>query len=409
MATTNSIQVDTATDRVEVQELTIHDSDLAEYLSQFEEHDREREITRALRVGATTLELADTSKEVEFVKREFAEMEEAFNEEIDEVREELEDNFGDDGQVATLLETHLGDEGKLQRHLDDALGEDGEFVQRLDDELGEDGQRFQEALDPDRDGTPINRLKEFLREEVRSELRDEIRELQEKLEREDAAEEMRQQTPLKGEDFEEDLEALLDDLAYGTNNMVEYTGETEGALSGRQIGDFVFTLGDTDQRIVIEAKSEQNYTQPKIKEELAEAIENRDADYGIFVSECESYVPDKVGYLHEFDNEMLVVCLSADEDDSIDARLLNIAHNWARMRTVQAHVDTGDSLDTEIIQTQVSEVRDTIDRFQTVRTKCTDIKSTAQDIDDLLSEIQADVNTQLNHITAELSKTGAED
>ena len=409
MATTEGIQIDPSADRVEIRDLTVYDADLAEYLTQFDEQDREREIERALRVGATTLELADTSKEVEFVKREFAEMEEAFNEEIDDVQEELEEKFGDDGKVAELLESHLGDEGKLQRHLDDALGEDGEFARRLDAELGEDGQRFQEALDPDREGTPINRLKEFLREEVRSELREEIREIQEKLEREDAEEEIKQRTTLKGDVFEDDLEELLDDLVYGTNNSVEYTGDTEGELSGRNIGDFVFTLGDTGQQIVIEAKSEQNYTQPKIKEELEEAIENRDADYGIFVSECESYVPNKVGYLHEFNNQMLVVCLSADKDDSIDARLLKIAHNWARMRTIQSYVDTGDSLDTEVLQTQVSEVRDTMKRFQAVRSKSTDIKKTAQEIDDLLSTIQADVNNQLNRMTAELSKTATKD
>lgn len=31
------------------------------------------------------------------------------------------------------------------------------------------------------------------------------------------------------------------------------------------------------------------------KEELADAVENRDADYGIIIFECESYIPNKSG------------------------------------------------------------------------------------------------------------------
>lgn len=404
MATVSNVHIDEGADRVHITDLTVHDADLVEYLTSFEDQERDQAAEQALRVGAITLELADTSKEVEFVKREFGQMQEAFNTEINDIRDELEARFGDNGQVPALLDAHLGDGGKLQRLINEALGEDGEFARRLDEELGEDGERFQSALDPDREGTPLYRLKEFLREEVRGELREEIREIKEELQQEETEAQIRQRTTLKGKDFEADVESLLEDLVHGTNNQVEFTGDTEGELTGRDVGDFVVTLGDTGQRIVIESKSEQNYTQPKIKHEMDEAIENRDADYGMFVTECESYVPRKVGYLKEFDNRILSVALSANEDDSVDPRLLKIGFNWATMRTIQAGVEAGDAVDAEAIQSRVTEVRDAVDRFRTVRTKCSNIRGTVQDIEDLLDEIEADVNSDLNRITAELSK-----
>lgn len=139
-------------------------------------------------------------------------------------------------------------------------------------------------MDPDVEGTPTYRLK------------NEIREIRNAIEREAAREEERQQSWKKGDDFEETLGNLLDTLVYNTTHDVEHTGDEEGEIPGRDVGDYVLTLGETGQKIVVEAKSEKNYSSQDIKDEMQEAIENRDADYGIFVTECESYVPNKIGY-----------------------------------------------------------------------------------------------------------------
>lgn len=196
----------------------------------------------------------------------------------------------------------------------------------------------------------------------------------------------------------------MDTLVYNTTHEVEHTGDKEGEIPGRDVGDYVLTLGETGQNIAVEAKSKKIDSTQDIKDEMEEAIENRDADYGIFVTECESYIPNKVGYFQEHDQKILCVALLADEDDEIDPGFLNIAWNWARMRTIQSHVETGESVDTETIQAQVDEVRSSIDRFSTVKTKCSDIESTAGEIKTLLDDIRDDVNSDLDTITTELSK-----
>ncbi|WP_049931203.1 hypothetical protein [Halosimplex carlsbadense] len=396
-------KVELAADRVQVSELEITNSDVVEYLEEIEAEDREEAIQYALNVGVKTLQLAETSREEEFVERKFSEMHQEFETEIERIEDEVEERFGSDGDVPEIFQKHLGEDGKLQEHIEHAFSEDGPFVDRLDEELGEDGERIQEALDPDDEGTPTYRLKSALLDEIRS-LRDKIEERETE---EETREELKQETTLKGDDFEETVGNILGDVVRNTTDEVEPTGEELGERSDRKVGDFVLTLGDTGQRIVVEAKSATNYSQPKIKEELAEAIENRDADYALIVFECESYVPDKIGYFQEFDDDRLSVALSADEDDDVEPGFLRIAINWARARAVQSYVDAGADLEPEAIQNDIGEVEDAIGRFSRVRTKTTNIREAANEIDEELRSIQNDVEDRVGKVRAELQ--GASD
>jgi hypothetical protein len=309
MPTVSSVEVDPDADEVTIHEMTVHDAELVSYLADYDQ-DKQREIVdRAFRVGLMTLQLADTSKDLEYVKREFESMQTALEEELTDVRDDLDDRFGEEGELPELLDDYFGEDGELREALTDAFGEDGELTNRLDEQLGEDGERLQAALDPDTDGTPTNRLK--------SQLIERIDRLRDKLAEEAGAQEERQLSPRKGEDFEETVAEMLDQMVYGTNDNVRHTGTEEGD-AGEKVGDHVLTLGETGQRIVIESKSEANYTEPKIRDQLDRALENRSADVAIFVSECESYVPNKVGYFKEFDKQRLAVCLSENEDDDLD-------------------------------------------------------------------------------------------
>ncbi|MFC7137660.1 hypothetical protein ACFQRB_16765 [Halobaculum litoreum] len=380
MATAQNVTVDSESNEVHIDSLTVHDEELVSFLSDAP-GEPEAAVERALRVGASTLELADTTREVEYVRREFDTLREAFADEVAEVEREFEDAFGDDGEF----------EGRL----DDAFGEGGAFADRLDEQFGEEGEVIQQALDPDNDGSPLNRIRQTFREE--------IRDLSEKLERQAGAEEERELSHRSGYDFEDTVQEMLADATYNTSDDVERTAETEGELPGRGVGDFVYTIGETGQRIAIEAKSVEGYTRPKIDEEMADAIENRDADFGVFVSECESFVPDTVGYFQPYD-DYVCVSLSADRDDEVDESFLRIALSWARTRAIQGHVDAGDDLDPEEVQSRVEAVRDELDRISNAKRKCTEMQSTADDVKGLLDGLRDDVIVELDGITTELSK-----
>ena len=390
--------IDISTDRIWLHEFEIVDPLLVDYFQGIDAEDRRDAFEHALSVGVKTMQLAETSQQEEFVERKFTEMRAQFVEEIERVEREVEGRFGDDGDVPKLFDTHLGDGGNLERHIERAFGEDGAFVTRLDEELGQDGERIQQALDPDTEGSPTHRLKTSVLEEIKS-LRDK---LEEQAGAEEAREELKQRTTLKGDDFEETVDTLLEELVYGTSDEYEYTGDQLGELDSRKVGDFVLTLNETNQRIVIEAKSDSSYTQPKIKEELEAALENRNADYAIMVFESEAQVPNKVGFFHEFDSDRLAVALSQTPDDEIDAGYLHIAFNWARTRAIQSFVDTETAFDPEVLQTEIHEVEETIRRFSRLRKKTTNIRNSANEIDEELRAIQNDVTTRLGNVRTEL-------
>ncbi|WP_435078832.1 hypothetical protein [Halococcus sp. AFM35] len=399
MATEEVPHVTITDNQVRISDFEVTDSTVVEHLRQFDDDQaREDAVERALRVGMTTMELAETSQQEEFVERKFSEMQRDMEEEIDRIEAEIERKFGDDGDVPQIFDDHLGQDGYLEQHIEEAFSEDGPFTERLDEELGEDGKRIKQALDPDKEGTPTYRLKQTLQDQIRS-LRDKIEEQETAEKTED---ELRQKTSLKGEDFEDRIEDILSNLVYNTSDEVEYTGDTIGEITGRKVGDFVITLNDTGRRIVIEAKSDKGYSQRDIKEEIADAVENRNADYGIIVFECESYIPDKVGYFHEFDPERLSIAISETEDTNVEPGFFRIGYNWAKTRTVQGYIDTGTAFDPEAVQNAVGEVSDSIDRFSMIRKKTTSIRKTANEIDEELEEIEGEVKSELAEIRTEI-------
>lgn len=158
MATTEDVTIGTDTNEVRTANLTVQDAELAAYLGDASEEERTDRAARAFQVGAMTLQLAETSTDLEYGKREFERM----RGDLEDVREEREERFDDDGDRPRPLERYLGDEGGLRSHLDGAFGEEGDFVERPDEVLGEDGERIQTALDPDVEGTPTYRLKSEL-------------------------------------------------------------------------------------------------------------------------------------------------------------------------------------------------------------------------------------------------------
>lgn len=411
MATAENVTIDDQNDRVHIEGIEVHGEEVVEFFSGMDDAERGEMAGRALEVGVTAMRLMQTSKEVEHVDRRLTELQtdleaevEDFQTELDEkfgddgeVEQVLDDHFGDDGALQSILDEHLGDDGTLRSHIEEAFGDDGVFKERLDEELGEDGERIKAALDPDEKGTPTYRLKRAVLDDIQ-ELRDEIV-------ADETEADLRSRTHLKGGDFEDTVEAILGEIVRQTNNSVEYTGDTAGELDGREVGDFVLTLGDTGQRIVIEAKTEY-YGRQDIQNEMAEAIVNRDADFGVFVTDSLTNLPEtKLGWFNEFGEDHFVsIALSGDQEADIEPGYLRIAFNWARMRAVQAHAEVGDAFDPEVIQSEIDEVEDAIGRFGQIRGHCTEIEKSKNSITEELNSIESDVTERLAAITAELNK-----
>ncbi len=396
MAVTSSVSVDESTDTVTIESLRITDSEIVEFLSEYDDDEQGAVVSEALSVGVKAMQLMDTSQDVEYVERRLGELETELSQDVETFQEELEEQVGEEGRLPTTLEDHLGEGGTLEERIEAAFEEDGPLVERLDEEFGEDGERIQDALDIDREGTPMNRLERRLKDEIQS--------VQDMIVEEETEEELRQQTYLKGGDFEDTVEGVLNEIVRQTPNNVEFTGDTAGEM-GRDVGDFVISLADTGQDIVVEAKTE-SYSTQDIKEEMREAIQNRDADYGIFVTDTlDNLSQTKTGWFHEYpDQRTVVIAMSERDEADLEPGYLRIAFNWARMRAVQAYTEVDDGVDAELLKAELSEVESQINRFQSIRGQCTEIKKSRERIEEMLRDIENDVKKQLTTIETELVK-----
>lgn len=243
MSAAGSVTIDEDGTSITIESLSIEDPELVSFISEYEADQRTETITEALTIGVKTMRLMDTSQDVQYVEQRLSDLEDELTSEVEEFQAELKDKVGDGGELQEALDKHVGENGTLEERIEAAFGEEGPFVERLDDELGADGERIRAALDPDEEGTPLNRVQSRIEDKINS-IRDQVVEAE-------TREELRGRTYLKGGDFEDSIQDILSEIVRQTSNNVEFTGDTKGEMD-REVGDFVVDLAETGQQIVVE-------------------------------------------------------------------------------------------------------------------------------------------------------------
>lgn len=371
MAEAEPITITTNGDDTELHlsDITVRDPEVVEY---FEKNGDKAAVRRVLRIGVQAIRAAETTDNVDFVERRFQNLQTIFEQELEKFEQELEDTFNDEtGRVPQILDGHIDNlEESLQSH----LGEEGEFIR--------------EALDHDE--SPINDVNEKI-----VGLRDEIM-------KEEGREEEYQLGTQKGDDFEDQLEAMMQQRFIGPMDDLESTGTQTGGKGDSKKGDFVITT-DTGQRIAIEAKRRtQSMSKSNIGEYLENTLQNREADYAIMVMRNTDGVPTtKMGWFHEFDRERLCVVLSEDPDTDIEWRFLAFAYNWARARVAQSQADT-DDIDGDAINQELEVIEEQISNFESVQNTARTIRDNAKDIIDDLDEAERTIMQRLGEVKSEL-------
>jgi len=142
--------------------------------------------------------------------------------------------------------------------------------------------KISDLLSPFGDDSPIKKLKE--------EIFKKIQDLRDELIKEKTKEELIEKTTLKGGNFEEIAVEAVEDFCSEYEDKVCAVGEINGKRN--KIGDIVVDInGDENKRIVIECKDSSAYSYKKTIDEINDAIENRNAKFGIFLFKSQSQIP----------------------------------------------------------------------------------------------------------------------
>jgi hypothetical protein len=172
----------------------------------------------------------------------------------------------------------------------------------------------------------------------------------------------------KGRPYEVAVFEAVDAIARARGDDCDAVGDLPG--TGGRKGDVIVGVdgcaGPPRARIVFEAK---NAYLPKNKAvaELDAALEQRDADYAVWVVPSEDLLPGRGAQLREVNgNKMFVV---HDPDDP-DGPALEVAYALARARTLMARAE-GDGLDAGALRTELERALAAMDDVRRIKSQLT--------------------------------------
>ena len=324
--------------------------DYFEYLKQ-QTKNLEEELDKAVKLGTLVTKAGNVGLSTDYVDKQVEKMKE-------QVLVSLQEQFGNDGAVVKFLEEHFGVDGKIAKEL----------------------------LSPTTQGSPINILVNAIMEEF------------EKIKTHLNIQEIKQKGTAKGGDFEEYCKPILEEIASNHGEDVVHTGKTPGPIG--LVGDFVYTITNPELKIVLEMKTETGtITLPDIKKELAGGMENRSAQYGIFVSKHREAIPLKVGIFNEYEDNKLVIALGSElQDEIVHQSILKIAIGYARARLRQ---QSGQKvgIDPSKIRTKIQSIEAKYNDLSQILGSCSGIEKETVRIRGLVEIIHTDIEKSTKEIT----------
>jgi hypothetical protein len=204
----------------------------------------------------------------------------------------------------------------------------------------------------------------------------------------------------KGVEFENYCENIISNIAKRHHDRLENTSKTKGLIKDCEKGDFVYTIQDSGKKIVLEAKDyTTRQTIPFLEGYMKEAMKNRGAEYGIIISKRESGFSKEVGLFQEYGNNLFVALTTEESEDvELQHELLVIALRWAILRLKQK----SGTVDSSSIIEKIENIERSMKKFTSIKTKCTSIKGTADEISKELDELRDVINIELSEVSNSL-------
>ena len=212
--------------------------------------------------------------------------------------------------------------------------------------------------------------------------------------------EIKEKSTGKGATHEDSVQQALTEIAIG--DVVERTGEIVGLITKSKVGDHVIELNtgskSSDLKIVFESKSANTYNSSSaITKELNKAMENRGADFGIFV--FDSYERfDKISSLpfHILSENMALTVLNEETGDLP----LKISYIWAKSILMNADEVTSKSLGVsydEIIK-GLTEAVTQVKKLSTAKSNNKKAYDAVEANETLIPEIRKNVQEKLSEL-----------
>ena len=407
--------VRTLGDRVAVDGLVVDDPVAVRLVREREEagDDPAQLLLDAVEIGARVLDREQAGANAEFVRTEFEkqarEVEAAFGEQAGAVGErlakQLEDVFGPEtGSLSKALERHFSDDssGSVQQRVRSFVAE--VMAQARQDLL----QQFSAAdgRNPlaDFKAASLAMMKRAAEQQDThlTAMRDRMAALERQLQglRDEKAASVelaaeRERGTAKGRTFEEAVFDAVEAIAAAQGDCAEPVGDL--AEGGGKRGDVVVSVdaatGPARGRIVIEAK-DRRISRKKSLEELAEGLDQRSAQFGVWVVPSEEELPAGVRDLREVDGDKLYVVFDPEDGARVG---LEVAYKLARARVLLTR-DEVEGLDPALVAERVELARRAMEDVRRIKQQLTGATTAIGSAREVLDEMAEGVRARLGEI-----------
>ena len=293
-----------------------------------------------------------------------------------------------------------------------------ETMKTAGDDAFNDLQKLIEGQGENKPGTLINLLKTKLIDQVISELdptketspfhsiNDQLAALLAKTAGEKATAESYANSREKGIDFEELLDQMIQLEAVVHGDDAQFTGDFPSP-SGDKTGDEVVTINpavtnNEEIRIVWEAKTDKSYKdtkgrlkRDKVASELDDAMSNREAICGIFVSDARGVDMTKQPAWQEFDGNKLIIVL---DDENPDQRLIRMAYLWSRWIVLRSQEQEEGELDFAAIERVIASLQREFDGLANLRRIHTPIRNNIKAADDWVDKFEESLDELMDEL-----------
>jgi hypothetical protein len=401
--------------RVIIEHLVVDDALAAELVRARADagEDPARLIADAIEIGARVLDREQAGAAVEVLK---GDLEHASQSVVSELKTQLEQAFGpDSGHVTRVLQRHFGAESstavqhQVRAAVAELLNESREklFKQFSSADESNPLASFQKAAvaairqSSDQQHTHLREMNGRI-----AELQLELQKLQaEKAKAAEVAAEHDRSTA-KGRPYEEAVFEAVNAIASSQGDDCDAVGDLRG-VGGRK-GDVTVDLdgcsGRPRGRIVFEAKNSKRSRNEALAE-LDEAMNQRAADYAVWVVPAEDKLPARATALREINGDKLFVVYDPEEGSRL---ALEVAYSLARARVVMAK-GGAEGLDTSALRAEVERATLAMEDVRRIKSQLTSAANQIEDVRTIVDGMAERVRGHLAQIDAMVAEAGEDD
>ena len=356
MAKSESIEMLDGT--VLIRELIIDDLNTHRIIKDIPKNDREKFVKQAIIIGSIGLRNISLVENVDYIEKEFSQLLNQFESHSEDFKNMVEELFDIDNTKSSFGKFRL----MFERYFDVNKGV------------------ISDLLNPYEENSPIKKLKDELFQKI-AELRDEVI-------KETVRDDVASKTTLKGIKFEHIVLDQVEEICKPYEDVVTFVGDNIGKRN--KIGDINIDInGNEEKRITIECKNSPAYSNKKTTDEINNAINNRDAQFGIFLFKDISQIPSALKPI-KITNSYIVT--------SFDKYGLYFAVRVARLFVEKSTDTESGTLDLKTIEKVIETIRIKIQSFNNIQIKLTQIDNASKYIRENMEQLKKDIEEGLQNI-----------